>query len=43
MTLEEVKRFHTIQDDIDLKPTTLSLFSAFCFHTIQDDIDLKLF
>lgn len=24
MTLEEVKRFHTIQDDIDLKPQIIN-------------------
>ena len=42
MVRSELKsRFHTIQDDIDLKHTEISKYLQESFHTIQDDIDLK--
>ena len=35
------QRFHTIQDDIDLKQKAKTKSYQGSFHTIQDDIDLK--
>ena len=36
-----IKRFNTIQYDIDLKPIDLAKNKNLCFNTIQYDIDLK--